>query len=194
MLEITAYSHLVYLGPIPYKKDGKRVDYAQVPGFQKQGTLWIATDAAPVLIQEDDFSYLDHWSPGFYQKTPNTLTHSWKAGSSSSYHEWRQTVCFLNYRLPYDTLLALLDEEEVWMGGLLKLLFFSDCEGTIGPVTSAEIARDMRARESILQSPPLDLDLSSSQSGVTVDSIKLFYHDLLRAFEMASEGGVVEFR
>jgi hypothetical protein len=64
-------------------------------------------------------------------------------------------------------------------GPFVELIEFSDCEGTIGPVVSAKLAKDF-----------IDYDvLASAQSEVFYSTYVMFK----AAFEMAADDGAVEF-
>lgn len=71
-------------------------------------------------------------------------------------------------------------------GPFFELINFSDCEGTIGPIVAAKIARDFAEHEAeILQAT----DRTHFPAGYFAEQ----YGKWRRAFEMAADGGAVSF-
>lgn len=110
------------------------------------------------------------------------------AGAYSSYNNWREQLAKLagypalqssvGYRLD-----ALRHDEGAWQAGsgpFYELINFSDCEGTIGPVVSAKLAKDFA-----------DFQEKADQSGG--DDFRMKYSNWRKAFEMAAENGAVDF-
>lgn len=104
------------------------------------------------------------------------------AGSYSGYNVWREQLSqFALKKSP----------EAVWGGPGLKgpfveLIWFSDCEGVIGPVVAAKLAKDFsdfqdRANEYANQ------DVSDGDYWLE------HYNDWRKAFELAAQNGAVEF-
>lgn len=65
-------------------------------------------------------------------------------------------------------------------GPFWELINFSDCEGIIGPVVSAKLARDFQEYQEKANSQLTDYDLER-------------YNSWRQAFELAAENGVVRF-
>lgn len=101
-----------------------------------------------------------------------------RAGSYGGYNEWRKWLCSL----------ALgVDVDEVWKNPaayagkpFVELINFSDCEGTIGPVVSAKLAKDFA-------------EFSARAAGANADGYGSLYRDFAKAFETAAKGGAVKF-
>ena len=89
---------------------------------------------------------------------------SFRAGSYSGYNFWRSWLAGLPGR-------GAAFEELVW---------FSDCEGTIGPVVAAKLAKDFAA-----------FDAVAKTNGDEYEYAK--YQDWRAAFEMAADNGAVSF-
>ena len=108
---------------------------------------------------------------------------NFRAGSYSGYNEWRNqlSLCMLN-----------LSAEKIWEsepddGGssgrpFVELIHFSDCEGFIGPKTSAKLAADFAANEVKAQR------YSEAQGE---DWFYTKYKDWMAAFQCASSNGIV---
>lgn len=68
---------------------------------------------------------------------------SFRAGSYSGYNQWRATLSRTMLGVEPATIWANYD---LWEGKpFVELICFSDCEGTIGPKTSAKLAADFIA-------------------------------------------------
>ena len=107
--------------------------------------------------------------------------HCFRAGSYGSYNQWRQKLAALVDTTP----------EAAWSGRyrgpFWELINFSDCEGVIGPVVSAKLAkdfRDHRQKAEAFEAPRLH---SGDEWFISI------YRDFQLAFEIASAGGAVQF-
>jgi hypothetical protein len=102
---------------------------------------------------------------------------SFRAGSYGGYGQWRQALA---------TLAGYGNAEDCWgedgdTGPFSELINFSDCEGAIGPVVSAKLAKDFA-------------EFDGAAAKVMADP--WFYERYAhwrKAFEMAADGGAVEF-
>lgn len=114
------------------------------------------------------------------------------AGSYSGYNEWRDELANLaGYpgaphpsprRLGEQSHAAYVWEHYEDLRGkpFVELIHFSDCEGVIGPETSAKLARDFAAfQEKADQHPD--------------EYFRRKYNDWRKAFEMAADNGAVMF-
>lgn len=97
------------------------------------------------------------------------------AGSYSGYSLWRSHL---------KTMVAGVTYRQT---AFSEIINFSDCEGIIGPKTSAKLFKhfDSWLREAAIYSSTLREDEGESFMSV--------YHNFKKAFEMAAEGGCVEF-
>ena len=89
--------------------------------------------------------------------------HGFRAGAYSYYNRFREKL-----------------EKMASNSQLFELIMFSDCEGYIGPVVSKKLAKDFQDLEETARSQFDQDDLET-------------YLDFKKAFELASEGGCVEF-
>lgn len=116
-LDIASYSHMEYFGP----EDDGDCCYINVADTQLSGRL-------------------DGRRVGFYRQKPEGFSFSFRAGSYSGYNSWREDLCKAVLDVP---------PEVVWENPskfknepFFELIFFSDCEGAIGPETSRKLAQD----------------------------------------------------
>lgn len=109
-----------------------------------------------------------------------------QAGSYSGYNRWRENLCRFANGVAPDTIWF---DEETWAGKpFFELVMFSDAEGTIGPKTSAKLAKDFADYELHC--------LSAAQQLADVDEREWFvekYEDFRAAFELAAQDGFVIF-
>lgn len=97
------------------------------------------------------------------------------AGSYIGYGNWRRQLANLIGTSP----------EAVWAnptpGPFMELIHFTDCEGCIGATVSAKLAADFAAHQ--------------EQADAHADEwFRRTYSEFRLAFEMAAEGGLVQFR
>lgn len=114
--------------------------------------------------------------------------YKFRAGSFLGYNHWREQLAKL---AGYPAVLApignmLLEKrhdegaEKSGGGPFYELICFSDCEGVIGPKTSAKLAQDFQA-------------FQESADQHEDERFRSRYNDWRKAFEMASESGCVRF-
>lgn len=104
-------------------------------------------------------------------------TYSFRAGSYSGYNRWREDLCRLVF--------GGISIDDFWVVGpdhyrhkpFFELLYFSDCEGTIGPEACVDLFHDFRRYEDSFRE-----SMSATQ-----------YFDWLHAFDLASIDGCVRF-
>lgn len=115
-------------------------------------------------------------------------TFGFRAGSYSGYNDWREQLAKLaGYpaapHKDYDGKIVQRHAQGAWdalAGPFWELINFADNEGTIGPVLAKKLARDFAMFEN-------DADATGDAWFIAR------YADWKRAFEMASDGGAVEF-
>ena len=112
-----------------------------------------------------------------------------RAGSYSGYNEWREMLARLvGYpEAPHPSPRRageMSNAASVWNdpkpGPFVELINFSDCEGVIGPRTSAKLAKDFAAYQAKADAHPDDY-------------FRAKYADWRKAFEMAADNGAVYF-
>ena len=107
-----------------------------------------------------------------------------KAGSYSSYNAWRNKLCQRAHAIDAE---YLWDNSEAYQGKpFYELIDFSDCEGYIGHIVCKKLAEDFeehyeKAKEFFNNSN----ELTDYHIGK--------YESFMKAFQLASEDGIVEF-
>ena len=113
-----------------------------------------------------------------------------RAGSYGGYGEWRNQLAeFAGYAEGVENFFG--GERKSFSatafdakgGPFWELICFSDCEGTIGTAISAKLAKDFAENQ-----PRAD-----AYDGPDAEWFKARYADWRKAFEMAADGGAVEF-
>lgn len=102
-----------------------------------------------------------------------------RAGSYSGYGEFRN---WLARMAGYQSASAVW-EGATTMGPFFELINFSDCEGVIGPVVAAKLARDFADHEADF----------ANRCSADDDYYMEKYREWKAAFEMASHNGAVDF-
>lgn len=107
---------------------------------------------------------------------------SFRAGSYSGYNEWRRNLARMAHGVP---------PEAVWRrklpGPFVELISFSDCEGLIGPAAAAKLARDFAEWE------PRAVEFAAALGEWDGARWLELYRSWRLAFELAADGGCVEF-
>lgn len=101
-----------------------------------------------------------------------------RAGSYGTYGSWRNTLA---------RLAGFTSSQQAWDadgGAFWELIAFSDCEGDIGPVVSAKLAKDFADFEERAR---------FFNSGDDDNWFYQKYTDWKNAFELAADGGMVSF-
>ena len=150
-------------------------------------------DSADVYLYPNDmiFGQSDGIKGGEY--SCDGESGSFRAGSYSGYNSWRRSLAEL-IGYDYDTVIEMIHKSMKRTESInevlgesespeiripfVELLFFSDCEGFIGPVTSAKLAKDFA-----------EWDEKAKKDGHFYGR----YKEWKKAFETASEGGCVSF-
>ncbi|WP_323994733.1 hypothetical protein [Aeromonas hydrophila] len=180
-LDIRAYRNLTKLDVI-FNEDGDALDKSTLQPVEYD-TRTYANPDFPGREEgvEDRAAYKAEESMGF------------SAGSYMGYGAWREELAKLaGYPLsPVDRGFGHAVEMhsggawEAENGPFWELIYFSDCEGVIGPVVSAKLAKDFaefdeRARRH---------DEAAGLNGGLYERFQLWR----QAFEMAADGGLVNF-
>src|SRR5262245_11739489 len=103
---------------------------------------------------------------------------TFRAGSYSGYNRWRELLSETVHGMtPHEIWTAADGAYEGY--AFIELIHFSDCEGIIGPLTSASLAQDFN-------------DFSSKIKEWGSYDITL-YQNFMRAFNVAAINGIVQF-
>lgn len=128
----------------------------------------------PVLTSDEQWI-----KGGCFEITPETETHGFRAGSYGGYGQWRQDLAsqFNPAPLSFDRgpRMAKPDPELPFY----ELIWFADNEGCIGPDAARDLLADFREHATAYAPPQV-------WSGEK-------YQDWTRAFELAANGGLVQF-
>lgn len=143
---------------------------------QEQANQDYETETRPmarVYINPDFVAPADGLETGYYRHEGEEM--SFRAGSYSGYNQWRRWLASLVGITP----------EQVWNdpqpGPFVELINFSDCEGAIGPATSAKLAADFEAWE------------DRAYQHATDKWNWERYCEWKQAFKLAAKGGFVKF-
>lgn len=119
--------------------------------------------------------------------TTGTESHDFRAGSYSGYNRWREELAKLaGYDAGDYTCYGTTRQSHCvpcWNGAtgpFAELINFSDCEGIIGPVVSAKLARDFA-------------EFQGKADAHTDEWFREKYADWRKAFDLAADGGLVDF-
>jgi len=134
-------------------------------------------DHARVYVNPDFPGREDDLKDGWYSVEDSD---SFCAGSYGSYNRWRSELCLAALGVPP----SAVWEGRVTEGPFYELVNFSDCEGVIGPKTSAKLAKDFADWEGKIAAG-IDYEVR----GYFMEK----YAQWKAAFEMASQGGMVCF-
>jgi len=104
---------------------------------------------------------------GCYETTPETRMHAFRAGSYGGYNQWRAN------------LQEQFNPERHPDGPFYELIWFADNEGTIGPEAAADLLADFRI-------------LGATYTPPWPEASEVFA-DWGRAFELAADGGLIDF-
>jgi len=97
-------------------------------------------------------------------------------GPYSRYNRWREWLCeAAGHGAPSD-----IWDGRVTVGPFVELINFSDCEGIIGPVVCAKLAKDFAEHQE---------HIIGGAQGYEAE----MYRRWRRAFELAADGGCVDF-
>ena len=106
-----------------------------------------------------------------------------RAGSYSGYNRWREALA---------DAVGMPSPRDVWdgkveAGPMYELINFSDCEGTIGPVVSAKLARDFDEQRDRVTG------WAAIQPREDREYFLRKYEEWASAFKVAADGGCVVF-
>ncbi len=168
-LDITAYRQLKFIDAKPY--DADRIDDFYAAGRE---VVHIS------IVQQGYRQRLDGTKLGWHESKADSDVFKFCAGSYGGYNIWRKQLC----RMALDT-----TPERVWKkprpGPFVELIDFADNEGTIGAKVSAKLAKDFADWQ--------DRASAYSKSFIDGEWFLRKYADWRKAFEMATDGGCVDF-
>lgn len=178
-LDITAYSMLKRL-PEKEQERIRAIENCEIEGeynWTEIHNLWQGAFGAEAG---------DGLKPGYYAETFESRKHTFRAGSYSGYNHWRDFLSVCMFGVP--AVVVWANESEFVDLPFYELIRFSDCEGTIGPATSAKLAADFEAyAKHAAEFAKAKLCDDESEWWLSR------YADWQKAFALASDGGAVNF-
>jgi hypothetical protein len=149
-----------------------------------------------MATNDPDADYIGSQSPEFAARADGLAegryaaakTIHFRAGSYSGYNEWREMLAELagypkRWHEPGYKAGREMHAQGAWeapSGPFWELINFSDCEGYIGPKTSAKLAQDFA-------------DFQAKADEVPDDWFRNRYAEWRKAFELARDDGAVDF-
>lgn len=175
-LDITAYSNLIHIGrhiKDPECNEGEPCGLDDCC-YQEDHIFACAYDSFPQSFRGiPTIGTMKSNGPhafllgGCYEETLKTVKHRFRAGSYGGYNAWRADLQHqFNPNRDPDM-------------PFYELIWFSDCEGTIGPEACADLLADFQGHASRYQ----------PQAHWWINS----YADWTRAFDLGADGGLVDF-
>lgn len=160
-LDISYYDDLTHDANLVLNEDGEPDNY---------------DDYVSIYVNEDFPGRADDLVDGWYK---GECLGSFRGGSYGGYNQWRMQLCMAALGVAPNAIW----EGTVTEGPFIELVNFSDCEGTIGPKTSAKLAKDFADWE--------------DKIGAMVDGDEEYFmtkfRDWKAAFEAAAKNGAVCF-
>jgi hypothetical protein len=161
-----------------------------------------------MIWQNTDFPDHCELEEGYWEGTPLTRVHSFRAGSYSGHGLFRKTLALCTLGVDHTT---VWEAEDIYMNRpFFNLINFSDCSGKIGPAYSEALFEDFRdnrdrfirnlkqeidftkeTENPLAMEPEFILDLELSQD--TIEYYIELYDNWMKAFELAKDDGIVEF-
>ncbi len=168
-LDISVYRKAILVNNVEVDEDGEPVDTALRKAYYNDDLtrLFRLREAYDVFDAQ-----ADGLEPGFYLFEDSM---GFRAGSYGGYNGWRSTLATVGGYTADDA-----HSGKVLAGPFFELVNFSDCEGTIGPVTSAKLLNDFILLQERAESMMNDYEFAK-------------YKEWTEAFQMASDGGFVSF-
>lgn len=187
-LDITAYSHLT-LAPTQCKDpdEGRTYDYC----YSKKHIRVYFNPHFPHATL--DIADLDE---ACLVETDQSDSYGWRAGSYGGYGIWRSTLALFSFgidtyeRQSRDENWTELAREENREKAFWELINFSDCEGIMGPRTSAKLYWDFWLnRENYVDF----VTNKNPYPGWEAKDYIARYDDWMHGFDLARHDGIVDF-
>ncbi|HLL74857.1 MAG TPA: hypothetical protein VK421_06295 [Pyrinomonadaceae bacterium] len=163
-LGITAHEKLAFISPKD-EADAARLEQEYEDGENGVIKIWISRDFPRAADKLADGA--------FYRSEGKDFR--FRAGAYSSYNRWRESLA----RMIGETARRFWNDPRP--GPFVELINFSDCEGVIGPETSAKLARDFQEYAERAERFRGEADWLTT------------YQNFRKAFELAAGGGCVRF-
>lgn len=152
-LDISYYRQIT---PAPADDEGQPIDY---------------TNHVRLYVNDDFPGRADPVTDGVYASKESD---GFGCGPYSAYNRWRDELA---------QFAGFMSARDVWdrnkSGPFTELISFSDCEGVIGSVVAAKLAKDFADHQ----------EKADAKGGYWLS----LYNNFRKAFEMAADGGAVQF-
>lgn len=126
---------------------------------------------------------LEGMEPGPYADD-GSESHGFRAGSYSGYNAFRDWLCRAVHGRSAESVWSERERTgSTPSGPFMELIDFTDCDGSIGPLVAAKLARDFADHEAAV------LAQATGRNEWFAET----YRDFRRAFELAADTGVVIF-
>lgn len=173
-LDITYYRNLKKLDVV-FDKSGRAIDPVTREFLDYDFDAYSNPDFPEHIAGVEEGYYAAERGGGF------------RAGSYGGYNQWREELAKLaGYPSRPEERYGRVEErhdrgaQEAGQGPFFELIYFSDCEGTIGPKFSAKLAKDFS-------------DYQAKADGHTDEYWRDKYTEWRKAFEFAANNGAVSF-
>lgn len=135
-----------------------------------------------VSVFDEDFpEYVDGLRNGYYSCEEAYHFHG---GSYSGWGCRRRQLCEWHYKIPPET---VWENPELYKGQpFFEIIYFTDCDGTIGPITSAKLLNDFLGLRGQMEEDFKD----EIDNGYGIHSL---FSDMIRALTLASQNGCLRF-
>lgn len=178
-LDVSAASHLRYVGPIPSAEAREKLEEALTAQGKDPYDVYFYVYGNGTAHK----AQLKGTKPGLYQYTESSQQHGFRAGSYSGYNLWRRMLCRFAHGV---------EPEEVWEHprryrgkAFVELIDFSDCDGRIGAKVAAKLAQDFRDHAKRVADYSTTLD-----DGEYLWEV---YQEFATAFALAGQDGALAF-
>lgn len=133
----------------------------------------------------DEFPKQMEGVTGVYELSGWGNSFHFRAGSYSGYNRWREHLAVM----------VGIDQDALWedrieqIGPFVEIINFTDCDGTIGPATSAKLFKDFAEWLDRAEAHAKSFTDDSDSQDWWISR----YRNFMSAFALASDGGAVKF-
>lgn len=183
-LDVTAYSKLKYVGFCPDRDDDEHSYDPET--FETTHVRAYAYDAFPHALlgvpdlRTEVIGSSTFLMGGCFVVTPETVKHSFRAGSYGGYTRWRKGLAAQFNPYSGGDADSVLGGKPNGEGPFYELLWFADNEGTIAELAALSLLGDFRQHEIAYTAEHDEYDVQH-------------YRDFTLACELAADGGLIDF-
>lgn len=186
-LDVTAYEKLgEFIGPYSEELQNKLDED------------WSENEENYIHIFSGDFpERLDGLAPGYYRTEGEEM--GFRAGAYSAYNRWRGRLAEIAWGVKYEVKfenMQMTDTLRAWEREgqpFFELVWFTDCDGVLGPKTCAKLAKDFAEYEAKAEAASIgDMD-AYHQHDIEGSAFMHVYRKFKEAFELAANSGIVKY-